>query len=216
MRQLPASGSLAFVAAPRTPTSRVVPLSLHVDYWDYIGWKDPWAKREFTRRQHLLAKTRRSTIVYTPQVLVQGREFRHWGTPAFDGVVAQVGAQPARARLRLSLEPPGREALRATVEAQLLEPLAKGSFALYLASYEDKLSSPVTAGENRGKTLEHDHVVLEWVGPIEFGAASRVVETRSLSLLPRAVVRNSGVVAFVQDRASNEVLQALMLPVCER
>jgi hypothetical protein len=196
------------------PRSRVVPLSLHVDYWDYIGWKDPWAKQQFTRRQYLLAKTRRSTIVYTPQVLVQGRDFRQWGTPAFDAAVAQLTARPARARLRLTLEPPGRETLRATVEAQLLDSAPKAQAALYLASYEDKLASAVSAGENRGKTLNHDHVVLEWVGPIELGAASRVVETRSLALLPKAVARNSGVVAFVQDRSNSEVLQALMLPVC--
>lgn len=196
------------------PRSRVVPLSLHVDYWDYIGWKDPWAKQQFTRRQYQLAKTRRAAIVYTPQVLVQGREYRQWGTAAFEATVAQLSAQPARARLRLTLESPANGALRATVEAQLLEPTAKASAALFIASYENKLASPVTAGENRGKTLTHDHVVLEWVGPIELGAESRLVETRSLPLLPKAVARNSGVVAFIQDRSSSEVLQALMLPVC--
>ena len=47
---------------------RVVPLSLHVDYWDYIGWKDPYAKREFSQRQRKLSQLQRMALVYTPQV----------------------------------------------------------------------------------------------------------------------------------------------------
>ena len=69
------------------------------------------------------------------------------------------------------------------------------------------------AGENRGKTLPHDYVVLQWAGPIDFKAA-KLVERQRLPLLPKAVPANSGVVAFVQDRSTGEVLQALMLPAC--
>jgi hypothetical protein len=85
--------------------------------------------------------------------------------------------------------------------------------ALYLGAYENKLVSEVKAGENRGKTLPHDYVVLQWAGPLEFKAA-RLVARQRLPLLPKAVPANSGVVAFVQNRASGEVLQALMLPAC--
>ena len=51
---------------------QVVPLALHVDYWDYMGWKDPFAKGEFSIRQRKLAQMKRPVTVYTPQVLVQG------------------------------------------------------------------------------------------------------------------------------------------------
>src|SRR5499427_4717203 len=53
---------------------RVVPLSLHVDYWDYIGWKDPYAKREFSLRQRKLSQLQRMALVYTPQVVLQGQD----------------------------------------------------------------------------------------------------------------------------------------------
>ncbi|MDH3318670.1 MAG: DUF1223 domain-containing protein [Betaproteobacteria bacterium] len=89
----------------------------------------------------------------------------------------------------------------------------EGPLRPYLASYENKLVSSVAAGENRGRTLTHDYVVLEWVGPIAF-TAGRIAETRSLRLLPKAVPAHSGVAAFVQNRRTAEVLQALMLPAC--
>jgi hypothetical protein len=87
--------------------------------------------------------------------------------------------------------------------------------ALYVASYENRLVSRVAAGENRGRTLSHDYVVLEWLGPIPF-AGGRIDERRVLPQLPKAVPANSGVAAFVQNRRTAEVLQALMLPACPR
>src|SRR5215510_12044549 len=82
---------------------KVVPIALHVDYWDYIGWKDPYAKALFTSRQRKLAQVMRAKIVYTPQVLLQGEDFRRWHAPAFDDAVARINARPARARIELGL-----------------------------------------------------------------------------------------------------------------
>src|SRR5258708_33064840 len=55
------------------PPDRVVPLALHVDYWDYIGWKDPYARREFSQRQRRLSPLQRRAVVYTPPGPVHGR-----------------------------------------------------------------------------------------------------------------------------------------------
>ena len=63
----------------RYPGGNVVPLALHVDYWDYIGWKDPYAKREFSLRQRKFSQLQRMAFVYTPQVMLQGRDFRALG-----------------------------------------------------------------------------------------------------------------------------------------
>src|SRR5512134_3126476 len=84
---------------------------------------------------------------------------------------------------------------------------------LYLASYENRLVSGVSAGENRGRTLQHDYVVFEWVGPIPL-AGGRIEARHALPLLPKAVRAHSGVAGFVQNRRTAEVLQALMLPAC--
>jgi hypothetical protein len=193
---------------------RVVPIALHVDYWDYIGWKDPYAQQRFSSRQRKLAQLTRNALVYTPQVLLQGRDFRRWGTAAFDEAVAAINAQPAKARIALALQARAREGLEVEASAEILDGAQKGAAALYLATYESKLVSRVGAGENRGRTLGHDFVVFEWLGPYEFKGGAGIRERRTLPLPSKAVAGHSGVAAFVQNRATTEVLQALMLPAC--
>jgi hypothetical protein len=146
-------------------------------------------------------------------VLLQGRDFRRWHSGDFDGAVARINARPPQASIALRLEPGRKDMLVTEVEAALLDPARQADAALYLASYENKLVSSVAAGENRGRTLEHDYVVFEWVGPIPF-TGGRIAERRALPLLPKAVRAHSGVAAFVQDRRTAEVLQALLLPAC--
>lgn len=194
--------------------ARVVPLSLHVDYWDYIGWKDPYAKGEFSSRQRKLTQLQRSAFVYTPQVMLQGQDFRGWGSRAFDEAVAKINARAPGARIVLRIHGERAGALEVEASAERLGSGRTGDAALYLAAYENKLTSRVQAGENRGRTLAHDYVVLEWQGPFELPAAARLLERRTLALLPNAVPANSGVVGFVQNRRTAEVLQALMLPAC--
>lgn len=210
----PADRWLSGLAARGHVPERVVPLSLHVDYWDYIGWKDPYAKPAFSGRQRNLTQLQRLAFVYTPQVMLQGKDFRGWRTAAFDDAVARINSEPARARISMALEAPGAAELSVDLRAEVLDPGHRRDAALYVAAYENRLASTVTAGENRGRTLKHDYVVLEWVGPLDFGPGGARAERRSIPLLPRAVPAHSGVVAFVQNRRTLEVLQALMLPAC--
>ena len=187
----------------------VVPLALHVDYWDYIGWKDPYAKREFSQRQRRLSQLQRAAFVYTPQVLVQGADFRDWADPAFDRALARINAKPARARLELEILRATSEALDVRVNAAILDPAQGAEVGLYVATYENRLESRVTAGENSGRLLRHDHVALEWQGP--YGAGERQLRR---SLLPKAKIGDSGVVAFVQNQRNADVLQTLLLGAC--
>jgi hypothetical protein len=191
---------------------RVVPIALHVDYWDYLGWKDRYAKRAFSLRQRKLTQLQRMALVYTPQVTLQGRDFRAWGKPAFDEAVARINARPAAARIRLEIAALDARGLQVRAVAHLHSSGGRAA-SLYLAAYGNRLESRVTSGENQGRTLRHDHVVLEWQGPFHLSAGPLRME-RLLPLLPGATPGNSGVVAFVQDRRSTEVLQALMLPAC--
>lgn len=209
----PADRWLQSLGARGHAPERVVPLSLHVNYWDYIGWKDPYAQQRFSDRQRRLAQVLGARIVYTPQVMLQGRDFRRWYSADFDAALARINAQPARASIRLELGAGRKDTLEATVEAVLLGPQGQAEAALYLASFENKLVSRVSAGENEGRTLAHDYVVFEWVGPIPF-SGGRVAAQRALPLVPGAVRAHSGLAAFVQNRRTGEVLQALMLPAC--
>lgn len=182
----------------RYPAGSVVPLALHVDYWDYIGWKDPYAKRELALRQRKFSQLQRMAFVYTPQVLLQGRDFRAWASKSFDQALAKINAQPARAKLTLTVMGAGAHALEVEALAELVQ--ASADADLYLAAYQ-------------GRLLTHDHVVLEWSGPFAF-AGRTLTERRKVPLLPGASPANSGVAAFVQDRRSGEVLQALLRSSC--
>jgi hypothetical protein len=209
----PADRWLSSLALRGYVPERVVPLALHVDYWDYIGWKDPYARRDFSLRQRKLTQLQRLALVYTPQVLLQGRDFRGWGTPAFDDALAKINAKPARASLSLEILSPQEDRFRVNVGAEIVDAAQVADARLYLAAYENRLESRVSAGENRGRSLAHDHVVLQWQGPLAFSGAQLALE-RALPLVPGALVANSGVVGFVQNRRTAEVLQALMLPSC--
>src|SRR2546428_13941699 len=144
---------------------QVVPLALHVDYWDYMGWKDPFAKGEFSIRQRKLAQMKRPVMVYTPQVLVQGQDFRRWASDAFAAEVTRINSRAARARIALAIRAVEPDAIRAELAAQLFDPAGQKNAAVYLAAYENRLASEVSAGENRGRRLEAEFVVRVWVRP---------------------------------------------------
>jgi hypothetical protein len=185
---------------------RVVPLSLHVDYWDYIGWKDPYANRGFTARQREIAAITKARVVYTPQVVLAGRDYRGWSSRRdFADAVKTVNSTPAQADIALTLS---GGAFRA--KANVAETGARADAAFYIAAYENGLSNRVTAGENRGVTLHHDFVVRQWWGPIAFDAAG----TAELARPIEANAAKGGLAAFVQNRRNGDVLQALALPAC--
>ena len=150
-------------------------------------------------------------------MLLQGKDFRAWrdgGNPgAFAQTVAEINARPAKARISLALDTRRRDAFEIEAVAELAGASPGADVALFLGAYENKLVSEVKAGENRGKSLPHDYVVLQWAGPLEF-EHGKLAQRHVLPLLPKAVPGHSGVVAFVQNRATAEVLQALMLPAC--
>ena len=185
---------------------RVIPLSMHVGYWDYIGWKDPFSRREFNERQRLLAAASGSSTVYTPGVFVQGREFADWSrAPRFDAAVraAQQGNAPARVSLRAERVAADAVTVRADADAP------KGA-RLWLALVQSRLSTAVNAGENRGETLRNDHVVRDWRGPFAIGAVSHAL------MLPPDTERSGptdfAVVALIDD-ARGATLQAVRLPL---
>jgi hypothetical protein len=194
------------------PDRRLVALALHVDYWDYIGWKDPFAKPLFAVRQRELAAATGSRVVYTPQVVLGGRDHRGWSSASrFDAAVAEINARPARAEVELALKPGAGGAVDVEASARVPKPGDREDAALFVAVYQDGLASRVTAGENRGATLRHDRVVREWWGPFALDAAGAVAARRAV---PAATIATGGAAAFVQSRRSGEVLQALALPAC--
>ena len=130
----------------------LVPIAFHVDYWDYIGWTDRFATTDHGQRQRAYAADGRVGTVYTPGFVVDGREWRGW----FRGHEPEPGERAAAGVLALELDAGKVEArFDATAEAG-------GEVDLHLVLLGFDLSSEVKSGENSGRTLRHDFVVLDY------------------------------------------------------
>lgn len=184
---------LSSLGEPGHASQRLVALAVYIEY--------PYARRDSSLRQRKLTPRQRLALAYTPQVMLQGRDFPGWASPAFGEAVAKISATPARARLSLEIVALRSEALAVRATAEVLDAGEIAHAALYLAAYENLPGSGVIS-------------VLEWQRPIAFSRA-RLVTQRELPLRPKTVAGRSGVVGFVQNRRSADVLQALMLPACE-
>ena len=190
----------------RYPRKQVVPIALHVSYWDYIGWKDPYARAEFNQRQRDLAAANGSRTVYTPGVFLQAHELPDWSRATrFDAAVRALVATPAEARITVKARISGNTV---TVEPTAVVYHSARDPRLVLALVESGLSVAVEAGENRGETLRNDRVVRAWSGPLALTPAPLQWT------LPMSSERRYAVVAFVQESAPNgRLLQALDLPL---
>ena len=190
----------------RYTRTQVVPIALHVSYWDYIGWKDPYARTEFNLRQRELAAANGSRTVYTPGVFLQGLELPDWPKSArFDAAVRTIVDTPAEARITLKARIAGNTV---TVEPSAVAFRSTRDPRLVLALVESGLSVAVQSGENRGETLRNDRVVRAWSGPLALTPAPLQWT------LPMSSERRYAVVAFVQESAPNgRLLQALDLPL---
>ncbi len=191
---------------------RVVPLSLHVDYWNYLGWADPFSHSQFTQRQREFARRTNARTVYTPEFVMNGREYRRWTLGNFDTDLNRINRAPARADVALRLER-SKQTLRISGAASVRE--KSTSAGVYLALYENNLQNDVRAGENSGHKLRHDFVVRQLIGPIAFDAAGKVRVNETIALDADWKILDLGVAAFVQDLNGTEVWQALAVHVCQ-
>jgi len=206
----PADQQLSRLRQQLDPAAAVVPLALHVGYWDYIGWKDPYAQGAFEQRQSWLVHANRHDTVYTPQFFVGGAELRSW-RGALSDRVRELNATPAAAAIHVRAGIAAKGTLE--LEADASAPGATGPSALYLALAESGLASSVTRGENSGATLRHDHVVRAWIGPVRLVEGAAKVK-REIVLPADWNRARLELVAFVQDQRSGGVLQALSARQC--
>lgn len=194
------------------PEAQVVPLALHVTYWDELGWKDPFADPAFGQRQSMLVRQNGQRTVYTPQFFVDGKELRGWRSDLAERIRA-INAMPAAAALRIAAHPLPDGRLAIETRAVIKPGIRESSGTLYVAVAESGLVSQVARGENGGATLHHDHVVRAWAGPIAL--ADGAVEWKQTIPLPASWRRDRlEVTAFVQDPQSGRVLQALSAAQC--
>ncbi len=132
----------------------VLALSLHVDYWDYIGWKDPFAQRLFSDRQRNYSRVLHQRFVYTPQMIVNGQRVGVGSDRAEMNRLLGEAVQERRAASRQYLRIEGNE-LRISGNAP-------APSTITLVTYEKQHRTPVVKGENKGRQLANYNVVREW------------------------------------------------------
>lgn len=173
------------------PRPNVLAVAIPVD--------EPGSRREATVRRRKLTHLQRLALVSTPQVLLEGREFRGWDTPALDDALARIAGGVPRAWLGLEIIAMGADWLRVRVAAATASG-GRGEARLYLAAFS--------------REAEHAPLrVRQWQGPWELPVAA-TPEERVLPAAPGASGALAGVVGFIESRRDPEVLQALMLPSC--
>ena len=195
---------------PGAAQPRVIPIAFHVSYWDYIGWKDPYADARFTERQRALAVAARQGNVYTPQVMLDGADYDRWRWGDSATAFASVERIPARVTLDLAASSePG--AIVATVKIDPHRDAGTNRLALVVALTENHLSSKVTSGENRGETLRHEFVARAIAS---FALTPGREYSARFAALPDWKRADLRVVAFVQDTRTREILQAISSDSC--
>jgi hypothetical protein len=170
-----------------------VGLEYHVDYWDSAEFRDPFADHAYTKRQETFVQ-RAHEQPYTPQIWLDGQLWHNWpkGAPPS----TSTGAAPLHVEANIT-DP-------ATTHVSIMR---EGKQNIYVALTENALSTSVRGGENKGKTLAHDHVVRAFAGPFD----QPHVEA-DLKIPGGVVLSKSAIVAFVEDDTGS-VSQVARLPL---
>ncbi len=165
-----------------------VPVAFHVDYWDYIGWKDRFARSSFSERQRQYVREGLTSQVYTPGLVINSREWRQWfrGQRQWQRSDETVGV------------------LRGSLKGQQLSVSfdKSGPYKLHVAYLGMGLVSEIKAGENRGRKLNHDFVVLDIVT-----AEGNGEWQLTLPVVPQAGQEQTALAIWVSPAGSQEVLQ---------
>lgn len=200
----PADRVLAEIArAARHRDQRVYALAFHVDYWNHLGWRDPFGAAAYSDRQREYARVFGKASVYTPQMVVNGtEEFVGSNETRARESVERALERPARVRVTLTAVRLARDGgLEVGYEVSPAVPEAK----IGLAVVERGIVRRIGAGENGGRTLKHDEVVRAFrVGPIpRSGRGSERLE------LPTGLDRDkASLVVFVEAARTMTILGA--------
>ncbi len=165
----------------------IVPLELHVDYWNGLGWADPYSKAAYSARQRMYSSRIHQDGIYTPEAIVNGAT----GVVGSDrrkllSLVRDARAVPSKTRLTMVREGEGL-----VLKVTETKGAAKGEIWLFTA--ESGLVTRVLHGENEGKTLAHGPVVreLETLGPSRDGLTIRIAKPKQSHVHYAATVADS-------------------------
>jgi len=191
----------AVTKTARQEGARIYTLSMHVDYWNDLGWKDPLSAPQFTQRQREYAKALRNPSVYTPQVIVNGEVgFGGYKKKQLLRTIAEKLQKKSSVQLGFKLDSNDKSTVHFSFR---LNRVPKNSI-LQIALVERGITSKVLRGENAGRTLTHENVVWHFASyPLKANKGSAAVA------IPDHVDRSqASVIAFVQDAKTLKILGA--------
>jgi hypothetical protein len=209
----PAEALLAkFESQQPISQAQVIALEEHVDYWNDLGWVDPFSGREWTERQQEYATSLGNRNPYTPQIVVNGhtefvgsRERQAWQA---------IGEAAAGPKTDVSVTPAPSDKRNSARFDVSVGKILRGSTGdapeIWLAITESGLHSAVTRGENSGKELNHASIVrvLRKIGTADENKDSRFTKNVSVGLDSGWKRQNLRAVVFVQERKSRQILGA--------
>lgn len=178
----------------------VIPVVWHVDYWDNLGWTDRFASKSNTHRQERYAAVWQSQSIYTPGFVLNGLEWRDWNRPLEFAKAAKSDAgvleltQSAKESFTLRYTPPKT---------------AVGTFDVTVAWLGNDLESDVRRGENAGRKLRHNFVVLRSASAPLQGTSGVLSATISLPLPSERDSKHLSVVAWVSARGQQAPVQSV-------
>jgi hypothetical protein len=196
----------------------VITLAYHVDYWNHLGWQDPFAKSMWTLRQRSYGQSLEQDSIYTPELVVQGRA--HCVATDSDSATSLIqSAQRVPAPLiHVTFESTEPSTLQVSVTVSTKKKTTDETVDVMVALYENGLVTECTAGENRGKLLTNEYVVrgLETACTLQEGVPKKPVSGQVLfELWPGFSTSTTGIVVFLQNPTSKEIYGAehFQLPV---
>jgi hypothetical protein len=183
----------------------VLALAFHVDYWDYLGWKDRFSSADYSKRQRELGVNNLQRTIYTPEFFVNGKEAR--GAGNILGMIQQVNRQAAPLTLQMTVARENSE-LVVSLQAPTQHDTVGQIHHRYLV-YENSLSTAVKRGENSGELLRHQQVVRYMSPPQRL----QVENQHRIVIDPEWQGENIGVAVLVTSPGKREYLQAVRTPL---
>ncbi|QFT59463.1 hypothetical protein FIU94_11570 [Sulfitobacter sp. THAF37] len=177
----------------------VIALALHVDYWDYIGWEDPFGDPAHADRQRAYAHKAGRKSIYTPEMIVQGETDIVGAKPMkLSKAIAEHNQRGAPVALKIA-----REGDTLKIEAEALEEVS-GPVILHMVRYVPHRTTTIERGENRGKTLSYANIVDGWQVLGQWDGAAPLSMTAEIS-------GDTPVVVILQSDEAGPILAAQRL-----
>lgn len=201
----PADKWLSTLKGKTTAANPVVIQAFHVNYWDYIGWPDRFATPAHTSRQRQISAWNKQNGIYTPQMVLNGGDWRGWG--GIGPFNATVPATKTAATSSINLLQTGVDQFEAVVSPVAGTNTPAATWSAYWTITEHGHITKVKAGENSGETLLHDYVVRQYTPVGEYSAISpQKLSLRGVAATP-GHERQVNLVIF--DPKTGKTLQAV-------